>query len=129
MIPKFRCWDEPNKIMRSNDEIVMWNGQVYINEKKELDSKIKGFSCLPEHLMQTTGLKDINGVEIFEGDLVEHEDNINGHWETFEACEVVYDKDCAQFCFKDDAGNFLTDYRNLNVIGNIYENPDLLERS
>ncbi|PQF17855.1 YopX family protein [Enterococcus faecium] len=78
-------------------------------------------------LMQSTGLKDKNGVEIFEGDLVEHDDNLNGDWETFEACEVVYDKDYAQFCFKWDAGNFLTDYRNLNVIGNIYENPELLK--
>lgn len=78
-------------------------------------------------LMQSTGLKDKNGVEIFEGDLVEHDDNLNGDWETFEACEVVYDKDYAQFCFKWDAGNFLTDYRNLNVIGNIYENSELLE--
>ncbi|HFD1710108.1 TPA: YopX family protein [Enterococcus faecium] len=80
---------------------------------------------VPETLMQSTGLKDKNGVEIFEGDLVEHDDNLNGDWETFEACEVVYDKDYAQFCFKWDAGNFLTDYRNLNVIGNIYENPEL----
>lgn len=82
----------------------------------------------PETLGQSTSLKDKNGVEIFEGDLVEHDDNINGDWETFEACEVEYDEDYAQFCFKWDASNFLSNYRNLNIIGNIWENPELLEK-
>lgn len=51
----------------------------------------------------------------------------NGTWETFEACEIVYDGDYAQFCFKNDASNFLSYYRNLCIIGNIHENPELLE--
>ena len=47
MVPRFRCWDEPNKTMRFNDEIVIWNDQVYINEKKELALKLKDFhACL-----------------------------------------------------------------------------------
>ena len=35
MVPRFRAWDKANKIMRLNDEIVIWNNQVYINEKKK----------------------------------------------------------------------------------------------
>ncbi|MFH7553146.1 YopX family protein, partial [Enterobacter hormaechei] len=35
--------------------------------------------------------------------------------------------DYAQFCFKNDASNFLSYYRNLCIIGNIHENPELLE--
>ena len=122
MIPKFRAWDRYEEAMTEQDGI-------YFGAMDNDETLGSLLDCLEERyeLMQSTGLKDKNEVEIFEGDLVEHEDNINGHWETFEACEVVYDKDCAQFCFKDDAGNFLTDYRNLNVIGNIYENPYLLE--
>ncbi len=126
MIPRYRVWDKQTERMHIvsgidfNDGLVssvnIWHeGWPWVLEPDEIV------------LMQSTGLKDKNGVEIFEGDLVEHDDNLNGDWETFEACEVVYDKDYAQFCFKWDAGNFLTDYRNLNVIGNIYENSELLE--
>ena len=133
MIPKFRAYstEENEMYYPHNDKNVDWtidDETGFIAPLVNLGSGMWGMIDKYE-LMQSTGLKDKNGVEIFEGDLVEHDDNLNGDWETFEACEVVYDKDYAQFCFKWDAGNFLTDYRNLNVIGNIYENPELLERS
>ncbi|HFD0860975.1 hypothetical protein CUS28_13455 [Enterococcus faecium] len=130
MIPKFRAWDKRKNVMR--DVAVLHftkNGKTNFIEYWINPTELKSYHVRNIELMQSTGLKDKNGVEIFEGDLVEHDDNLNGDWETFEACEVVYDKDYAQFCFKWDAGNFLTDYRNLNVIGNIYENSELLERS
>ena len=132
---QFRAWVKPDILINHLNGVIaealpnfIYDHCLVLREDLEEDKQFEEIlDFLDIELMQSTGLKDKNGVEIFEGDLVEHEDNINGHWETFEACEVVYDKDCAQFCFKDDAGNFLTDYRNLNVIGNIYENPDLLE--
>ncbi len=131
MIPKFRAYSkEENEIYYPhNDKNVDWtidDETGFIAPLVNLGGGMWGMIDKYE-LMQSTTLKDKNGVEIFEGDLVEHDDNLNGDWETFEACEVVYDKDYAQFCFKWDAGNFLTDYRNLNVIGNIYENPELLK--
>lgn len=131
MIPKFRAWDETNKIMRSNDEIVMWSGQVYINEKKELDSKIKGFSCLPKHLMQSTGLKDKNGVEIFEGDVIGSENMERDNWYVSRHEVVWHDSGFMgkQICSSSYIG---LDYWTRGesgyvVIGNIYENPELLE--
>ena len=131
MIPKFRAYstEENEMYYPHNDKNVDWtidDETGFIAPLVNLGSSMWGMIDKYE-LMQSTGLKDKNGVEIFEGDLVEHDDNLNGDWETFEACEVVYDKDYAQFCFKWYAGNFLTDYRNLNVIGNIYENSELLE--
>ncbi len=122
MIPKFRARDQ-----RGNWHIglltFMFGQYAIVNESDENSV----YLIDKETVGQSTGLKDKNGVEIFEGDLVEHDDNINGTWETFEACEIVYDGDYAQFCFKNDASNFLSYYRNLCIIGNIHENPELLE--
>lgn len=122
MIPKFRARDQ-----RGNWHIglltFMFGQYAIVNEADENTV----YLIDKETIGQSIGLKDKNGVEIFEGDLVEHDDNINGTWGTFEACEIVYDGDYAQFCFKNDASNFLSYYRNLCIIGNIHENPELLE--
>lgn len=122
MIPKFRARDE-----RGNWHVglltFMFGQYAIVNEADENSV----YLIDKETVGQSTGLKDKNGVEIFEGDLVEHDDNINGTWETFEACEIVYDVDYAQFCFKNDASNFLSYYRNLCIIGNVHENTELLE--
>ena len=78
-----------------------------------------------DNLMQFTGLLDKNGKEIYEGDVVRCRDTY---------CEVqeftgVVDFADASFRIRDDA---FTHYRwqdyEVEVIGNIYENPELLEQ-
>lgn len=129
MIPKFRCWDEPNKIMRFNNEIVIWNDQVYINGKKELDSRIKGYSCLSEHLMQSTGLKDKNGVEIYEGDIVENQYSNVGYvaYLQQESGFVVVLKNSDYRLGHRNTGESYDVANNHEVIGNIYSNTEILE--
>ena len=79
-------------------------------------------------LMQFTGLKDKNGVEIYEGDIIELEDRI---------CKINFNEYCGCWDLefirytKDNSCVFKgVNYKNwckYEVIGNIYDNPELLE--
>ena len=127
MRPKFRAWDKHGQKMFANDELIIWNGNVYANDSKKLTcNNLKGWSIDDEYLMLSTGLFDRNGKEVFIGDIVK----------------------CTRGCLhevyleKEYGGTFIGGMpalylKGLNVgyawtgseeiIGNIYENPELLE--
>ena len=74
-------------------------------------------------LMQYTGLKDKNGVEIYEGDVVEHRSDLSS------ASEVKYFEG-AFIAGSPVTSNALINFNcanNVSVIGNIYENKELLK--
>lgn len=76
---------------------------------------------LPDTVGQYTGLKDKNGTKIFEGDIVLLKDDE-------EPYQVAFDESCFQvygnsICYVMD--NFYD--HDIEVIGNIYDNPELLE--
>jgi uncharacterized phage protein (TIGR01671 family) len=83
-------------------------------------------------LMQYIGLKDKNGKEIYEGDVLQHIGVEQGK------CEVAWAQITLSWCLRYEDGvdsNFPTDLamemkgkrrRDLEIIGNIYESPDLL---
>ena len=88
----------------------------YYIRNKHADERIVD----PKTIGQYTGLKDKNGKKIFEGDIV----LINGK----HTDEVIFE--CGCFLMKKQLYNYEFTYQNfdnLEVIGNIYENKELLE--
>ena len=118
----FRAWDIKTESMR--DVLVI----DWVNELIDLSSGIIERRPHEVILMQYTGLKDKNGVEICEGDIVETV--YNG--EVF-AGVVVYDLSEVDFKVTDGKEKYGRNFQYLagndenEVIGNIYENPELLE--
>lgn len=122
MIPKFRAWDKETKTMNGMAEI-------YRNRNQEIELRPRDKNII---LMQSTGLFDKNGKEIFEGDILEVTDKHS--W-----LEVVsYSQEKAMFVTEEINREFkvpesplydLSDstFLKFEVIGNIYENPELLE--
>lgn len=128
---KFRAWDKKEKEMwivkylgftgkGELEQIGLVND--YGNYYKIVDS---GFV-----LMQFTGLKDKNGKEIYEGDVIGEDKEVFG--------VIIWDKENARFGVKfrdriDKSRMPITEWfdtwkwRNWGVIGNIYENPKLLK--
>lgn len=73
----------------------------------------------PETIGQFTGLLDRQGKEIYEGDIVSHPDYIN--------LAIVWDSDEAQWQTSSGVGIHKRNDGKLEVIGNIYENKELLD--
>ena len=126
MKPKFRAWTEEGKVMYydvypfKDDTLLLSYDEIAFDEVPASDFI----------LMQSTGLKDKNGKEIFEGDVVKYEVGRNTYTE-----EVAYDKNFAGFGVKDAKANVVFTFGeiaedisliSLEVIGNIYNNQGLL---
>ena len=83
-----------------------------------------GFSNI--HVMQYTGLKDKNGVEIYEGDIVFH--SMTRGYEKLAIGVIEWDDYRAQWRHSRYSEECLSGWK-LEVIGNRYENPELLEQN
>ena len=133
MTPKFRAWDKHEQKMFTNDELIIWNGNVYANDSKKLTcNNLKGWSIDDEYLMQSTGLVDKNGKEIFEGDILTNGMDIVdvrnhetlGFYTLVNGREVFFGHGTSIEEFEENIEGFT---EIAEVLGNIYENPELLE--
>jgi len=96
-------------------------GDYYIEFYEKGDTgqdKIQQIKVIPETVGQLAGLPDINDKEIYEGDV------IKTSWEGNK--EVVFRKGC--FCYQTGGDKYhIFNEKKVEVIGNIYENKDLLK--
>ena len=103
---KFRAWNEEQKYMAYQGTPDLETLQSFI------------FHFGDKELMQFTGLHDKNGKKIYEGDIVT--DGVGKY-------KIIYDLKLAgyqPYCiFRDDPENYC------EVIGNVFENPELLENN
>ena len=118
MVPKFRAWYTPFRDKKFGQEMIHGRaGSLISHAEMSPDNYI---------LMQYTGLKDKNGVEIYEGDVViclgpDLE-------ETFSTVAFAEGAFCVNHKHLGVEFDFLYFVDSaMEVIGNIYEDPELLE--
>lgn len=124
MIPRFRAWDKEFKEMVQVDALVF--------DEQIIKATYKNGSVVKEDiknykLMQSTGLTDKNGKEIFEGDVVKMAKNVYSEPTYY---EVVRHRGGVYRIESEQHGCELwLRHTDCEIAGDIYENPELVEVS
>lgn len=121
MIPRFRAWLKKDKEMIEVEEIHFYNGEFdFIGDA--ITWMCKSNDCV---LMQSTGFKDKNGKEIFEGDIVKMAKNVYSELTYYEV--VRYRGGAYRLESKRHGCELWLRHTDCEIAGNIWENPELLE--
>ena len=140
MRPKFRAWLKKEKrivetddllcIDYENEEIV--TQKIYFESGLPVERDVNNYDFDEIELMQSTGLFDRNGKEIFEGDIIangpdvmcmKRHNTLGFYVEKKGRVEFIADGAVLEE-FEEDAKEIAD---SLEIIGNIYENKDILE--
>ena len=119
--PKFRAWLKNDKEIIDVDEMNWFNGELdiigdYITFVRKADEI---------ELMQSTGLKDKNGKEIFEGDIVKMAKDVYSEPTYYEV--VRHRGGAYRLESKQHGCELWLRHTDCEIVGNVYENPELLE--
>ena len=132
MVPKFRAWDTTNKEIFKDTFAITESGQVVVVDQSSVFVSPDYVFVDNLVIMQSTGLFDRNNKEIFEGDIItngkdvmcmKRHNTLGFYVEQKGKVEFIADSAVLED-FEEDAKE-IADI--LEIIGNIYENPELLE--
>ena len=125
MIPKFRAWDSAKKEMFKDTFAITESGQVVVVEQESVASSPD--YVFVDHLviMQSTGLVDKNGKEIFEGDIVKMSKDVYSEPTYYEV--VRHYGGAYRLESKQHGCELWLRHTDCKVVGNVYENKELLD--
>lgn len=120
---KYRLWCKDKNEWEKDDWVILPNGNLMWVEYGNL---VGGVYMKNHVLVRSTGIKDIKGKEIYEGDIIKYWDSF---YDNYKLAIVEFYK--STFSIKNKRIEWhigqMDEFDEMEVVGNIYENKDLID--